>query len=228
MQHACAAVLPCCQQIWHIFNCANAYKSSSVMLVEILGSFSRGRGTWVFLSFNSISGQARNMQGPCCIEDLWVRSCNFSWALQIKLECFTVRNCILIISSDFAASIIRLIHEFVFRCLPYEFSKPTCSEFITVRHPQLLIKIGVPISCMFSVIDLSPHIYKGQRSHTTNKIVIVEIQPKTFTCFKALIFQHVSGCINNPLQNLEPKVGAVICQRKEKKIFQVTQANLLH
>lgn len=44
----------------------------------------------------------------------------------------------------------------------------------------------------------------------------------------ALIFQHVSEWINRRLQNLEPKVAAVTCQRKKKKIFQVTQANLLH
>lgn len=66
---------------------------------------------------------------------------NFSWSLQIKLEYFTVRKCILIISYNSAASFIRLIHGFSCRCLPYEFSKPTCCEFITVRHPHLLMKI---------------------------------------------------------------------------------------
>lgn len=154
------------------------------------------------------------MQGPCCIEDLWVRvrRCNFISSLQIKLECFTVRNCILIISYDFATSFIRLIHGFVLVFTIW--IQWTHSELIAVRHSHLLMKIGLPISCMFSVIDLSPRIYKGQRSHTTSKIVTVEIQPKTFTCSpQAHIFQHVSGCINNPLQNLEPKVGAVICQR---------------
>lgn len=160
------------------------------------------------------------MQGLCCIEDLWVRVrwCSFSWPLQIKLECFTVRKCILVISFDFAASFIVLIHGFVFKCLPYEFSEPTCSEFLAVRHPHLLKKTGLPISCMFSVIDLSPHIYKRRRSHTTNKIITVEIQPKTFTCSpQALISQRMSGCINKPLQNLEPKVGGCNLSKEEKK-----------
>lgn len=177
--------MPCCQQIWLVFNCSNADQSSSVLLVETQDGFAFRRSrAWVFLSFNSIRGQARNMQGLCCIEDLWVRvrRCNFRWSLQIKLGCFTVRKCILIISYDFAASFIRLMCGFVFKCLPYEFSRPTCSEFMAARHPHLWMKRwGFQYHRIFSVIDLSPHIYKGQRSHTSNKIKI-EIQPKIFTC----------------------------------------------
>lgn len=168
-------------------------------------------------------GQARNMQGLCCIEDLWVRvrRCNLSWSGQIKRECFTVRKCILNISYDCEASFIRLIHDLGFRCLRYEFTKFTVCGFPGVRHPHLFKKIGLPTPCMLSVGDLSPHVYKGQRSRTTNKIITDEIQRHTFTCSpQALISQRMLGSINNPLQNLEPKVGTVICQKEEKKSFQ--------